>query len=107
MEHFLVVAHDALDGGAGSRRAAAREDHLAGIQQLLADGSFIFGGGLLDDAGEVIGSVLVMRFEDRAAFDDWLAADPYTTTKVWGDVDVRPCRPAAIPNAPWERPVVA
>jgi uncharacterized protein len=107
MKHFLVTAHDAHEGDTPAKREAAREAHLAGIQQLLEGGQFLFGGGLLDDDDKIVGSVLVMRFPDRAAFDEWLDNDPYTTTGVWGQVEVSPCRPAAIPNAPWNRSVTA
>jgi uncharacterized protein YciI len=106
MKHFLVMAHDAHEPNTQAKRAAAREAHLAGIQELLGAGSFLFGGALLNDDDEIAGSVLVMRFPDRGTFDEWLANDPYMTTGVWGEVDVRPCRPAAIPNAPWDKSVV-
>lgn len=103
MRHFLVTALDTTDGTAPARRAAGREVHLAGIQELIAAGNFMFGGALLDGDDEVVGSVLIMRFEDKEAFDAWLQTDIYTVSGVWGSVDVRPCRPAAIPNPPWEQ----
>ena len=107
MRHFLVTAYDADGHETRAKRAAARDAHLAGIQQLMEGGQFLFGGGLLDDDGEVVGSVLVMAFPDRAAFDAWKDSDPYTVTGVWGRVEVQSCRPAPIPNAPWNRSVTA
>ena len=107
MRHFLVTAHDAGEKDTPAKRAAARDAHVARIQELLSADGFLFGGALLDDDDEIVGSVLVVRFPDRAAFDEWLDNDPYTTTGVWGQVDVRSCRPAAIPNAPWNRPATA
>jgi uncharacterized protein len=107
MKHFLVTAYDADGADTPAKRLAARDAHLDGIQKLMDGGHFLFGGGLLDDDEEIVGSVLIMAFADREAFDEWLDNDPYTTNGVWGRVDVRPCRPAAIPNAPWTRPVTA
>jgi uncharacterized protein YciI len=103
VKHFWVTARDARDEAAPARRAAARDEHVAGVEALVEAGSFLFGGALLDEHEEIIGSVLVMRFDDREAFDGWLQNDAYTTTGVWESVDVRACRPAAIANPPWER----
>jgi uncharacterized protein YciI len=37
----------------------------------------------------MIGSVLIMAFPTRDELDQWLAGDPYTTGKVWQQVEVR------------------
>ena len=47
-------------------------------------------GGLLDEAGKPIGSVLVLDFESRDQLDAYLAGEPYIIEKVWEDVKVEP-----------------
>jgi len=89
---FLVIAMDGKDAGALDRRMAARDAHLAGIKKLKEQGQFIAGGAILDDAGKMIGSSVILSFPDRAALDACIAADPYTKGKVWQDVTVRPFR---------------
>ena len=90
--HFLVTAYDGTDGCAPARRQAAREAHLAAARKLKDEGVMLFGAAILDDAGNMIGSAMLVDLPDRAAVDAWLAADPYTTGKVWQDVTILPCR---------------
>jgi uncharacterized protein YciI len=52
------------------------------------NGRVICAGGLLDDAGVMKGSVLVMEFENRAGLDAYLASEPYITEHVWESVEV-------------------
>ena len=52
------------------------------------------GGAILDDAGGMIGSVLITEFPTRADLDAWLAADPYVTGAVWERLEVKPFRTA-------------
>jgi hypothetical protein len=49
---------------------------------------------MLDDAGDMIGSMLLVDFPDRAGVDAWLAADPYVTEGVWREIVVTPFRTA-------------
>lgn len=91
---FLVTAYDGTDEEAPARRAAARPAHIDGAQTLKANGNVLIGGAILDDAGNMIGSSLVVEFVDRAALDDWLNSDPYVTEGVWQDITVLPFRTA-------------
>jgi uncharacterized protein YciI len=89
---FLVIAMDGTDKDAPARRAAARGDHLAGITKQKEEGHFVSGGAVLDDDGNMIGSVVVYDFPDRAAAEKCVAEDPYTKGNVWQDVTIRPFR---------------
>jgi uncharacterized protein YciI len=42
----------------------------------------------------MIGSSLIVEFEDRPALDEWLNNDPYITGDVWQEVTVLPFRVA-------------
>jgi uncharacterized protein YciI len=49
-------------------------------------GELIMGGGILNPAGEMIGSTLIMRYPSRAEPDAWLAMEPYVVNGAWKDI---------------------
>ena len=87
---FIVIAKDYPD--ALPRRMQAREAHLAMIDALKADGKMLYAPALLNDNDEMCGSVVVYDVADRAELDSLLEAEPFIVNKVWGDLDIRPCR---------------
>jgi uncharacterized protein YciI len=89
---FVVTALDFTDADALSRRMAHREQHLSGVKKLIADGRFISGGAILDDAGKMIGSTLHVDFPTRAELDAQLRQDPYVAGRVWETIEVRQVR---------------
>ncbi len=91
---FLVVAKDGSDEGALARRQKTRPTHLESIAPLVDAGNVLVGGAMLDDAGNMIGSMLLVEFPDREGVDAWLARDPYVTDEVWRDIEVTPFRTA-------------
>ena len=91
---FLVTAFDGKDEEAQSRRAAARPAHIEGAKSLLEAGNILIGGAILDDADNMIGSSMIVEFENREALDKWLTEDPYITEGVWQNVSVSPFRVA-------------
>lgn len=91
---FLVTAYDGTDEQAQARRTAARPAHIEGAQTLKDNGNLLIGGAILNEAGQMIGSSLIVEFEDRPALDEWLNNDPYITGDVWQDVTVLPFRVA-------------
>lgn len=81
---FIIKAYDGE--GMLDKRMAVRPRHLEGMKQLGKQ--IICAGGLLDDEGRMKGSVLVMAFENRAALDAYLKAEPYVTEGVWQRIEV-------------------
>ena len=81
---FIITAHDGEN--MLEKRMAVRPRHLEGMAKLGKH--IICAGGLLDDAGKMKGSVLVLDFEDRAALDDYLKNEPYVTEHVWAKIEV-------------------
>ena len=65
---------------------AALGRRAAALLGELAAGTFA--GPLLDDAGAMNGSLLVIDFADRAAALTWLAAEPFTRAGVYGASEV-------------------
>jgi uncharacterized protein len=91
---FLVVARDGTDEGALERRRRTRPTHLESIHPLADAGNVLVGGALLNESGDMIGSMLLVEFPDREGVDAWLAGDPYVTDGVWQDIEVHPFRTA-------------
>ena len=48
--------------------------HLDGIQPLVDAGNILAGGAMLDDDGNMRGSVLLVDFPSRVELDAWLDA---------------------------------
>lgn len=93
---YVIHAYDYTDPGALDRRMAARPSHFAGASQLKADGNFVIGGALLDPAGTMIGSMLVLDFATDEQFRVWYDNEPYIQGRVWERVDVKPFLRATI-----------
>ena len=81
---FLIKAYDGE--GMLEKRMEVRPRHLEGMKALGK--RIICAGGLLDDAGRMKGSALVMEFPDRAALDKYLENEPYVTEGVWREIEV-------------------
>ncbi len=81
---FIIRAYDGKD--MLDRRMEVRARHLENMGRV--NGKVICAGGLLDDAGKMKGSVLVMEFENRAGLDAYLASEPYIAEHVWESVEV-------------------
>ena len=91
---FVIHAYDYTDAEAPARRMAAREGHLALVKEYVAKGHHKFGAALLNDAGDMCGSIMIVDFPDRPAMEAWLNSDPYVTQKVWEKIDVNACNVA-------------
>ncbi|HUU99591.1 MAG TPA: YciI family protein [Bacteroidales bacterium] len=93
---FLLTAFDGADPQAPERRLKARPEHLEKISVLKKNGEFHFGGAILDDDGQMIGSMIVYEFPDRASLDMRLKDEPYINKGVWEKIEIRPFRLASI-----------
>ena len=78
--------------GAAERRMAAREAHLAYVR---GSGVMKLGGPYLDEAGAMIGSLIIIEDEDLAAARAFVAADPYKQAGVFDEAVIRPWRHTA------------
>ena len=89
---FVVIAYDAPD--ALEKRLAVRTRHFENLGKI--DGRVLCGGGLLDDAGKMKGSVIVLDFPDRDRLDAYLKTEPYILAGVWEKVTVEPMNVALL-----------
>jgi len=85
---FIITAYDYIDEDAINRRLANRKEHLAGIEIMAKQGTFLSGGAILNNEGKMIGSSAHVEFSDRSAVEAWINQDPYTTGKVWDEVSI-------------------
>lgn len=86
---FIVIAHDYHDGL--QRRLAVRNDHVALGDQMVKEGKALYGVALLDEKGQMKGSVYIVDFSSRKELDEWLETEPYVKGKVWENIEVIPC----------------
>lgn len=93
---FLLIAYDGTDAGALDRRMKSRPGHLEKIAVIKKAGQFLCGGAILNDAGQMIGSMILYEAEDRASLDKLLEKEPYIYDKVWEKIEIRPFRMAKI-----------
>ena len=73
--------------GALETRKENRDAHLAYIADT---GAVTMAGPLLDTAGEMAGSLLILDVEDAAAAESWAANDPYAKAGLFSDVRIQP-----------------
>ena len=88
MQQFVIIAYDATDAGALERRMACREAHTKAMAEMRASGNMLCGLALLDDAGKMIGSNVVVNFPTREDVDKWLEKESYVTGKVWENITI-------------------
>jgi len=93
---FLIVGRDGADPDAGNRRQTHRAAHLARGSILKERGDLLYGGAMLDEAEQMIASVMIVKFPSRAKLDEWLGDEPFIKGGVWQTVEIRPFRPG-----PW------
>ncbi len=89
---FVIIARDFKDKDALSRRLAARAAHIELSNEALAKGQQLFAAAMLNESGEMCGSVMVVDFPSRKHVDEWLSVEPYMTGRVWEQVEVTPCK---------------
>lgn len=73
--------------GALETRKKNRDAHLAYIAET---GVVTMAGPLLDAAGDMAGSLVILDVEDVAAAESWAANDPYAKAGLFSDVRIQP-----------------
>ena len=87
---FMVIGYDGNDSGALARRLAVREAHLKLGKELYEAGKWLYAAGILNEAGTLIGSMIVCEFPSREELErQWLEKEPYFIGRVWQKVDVQ------------------
>ena len=91
---YAIISEDVEDSL--SRRAGARDAHLARLRALSADGRVLIAGPNpaidAEDPGEAgfTGSLVVLDFPSLSEAQAWADADPYVAAGVYAKVTVKP-----------------
>jgi uncharacterized protein YciI len=88
----MVLAFDLPGDDGPARRDDLRPAHAASIRDLWEEGRVVLGAGVLDEAGVVRGSLLVVDYPSREEVDGYLASEPFATGGLWDRVEVHPLR---------------
>ncbi|MBO9709916.1 MAG: YciI family protein [Caulobacter sp.] len=83
MPLFAIVCRD--KPGALETRLAVRPTHLDYLKEAQ---HLKLAGPLLDDAGDPMGSILIVEAEDKAAAKAWADNDPYALAGVFESVQI-------------------
>jgi len=82
VKQYLIIANDGKDDEALDRRKEVRPLHLAGAKRLKEKNNFVIGGAMLDDDGNMRGSIMIVQFETQDDFQSWYDNEPYITQGV-------------------------
>jgi uncharacterized protein len=96
MNQYLITAYDYTDNGALDRRMGVRPYHLDGAKKLKESGNYVLGGAMLNEEGKMIGSVMILQFENEEGLETWKQNEPYIIQKIWESVDIKPFKVAAV-----------
>lgn len=84
MPFYALIARD-VDG---ARRERARPAHIEHLDRLDEAGRLRHAGPLLNDAGEAVGSLIILEADSLAEAKATFARDPYLVDDVFGICEV-------------------
>ena len=100
---FAITAYDGKDEGALERRMAVRPQHLENIARVKETGSVVCAGGITNEAGQLVGSVVVLDFDTKEQFDDYMESEPYIKAGVWQDITVNTVNVLIVNDEPYSQ----
>ncbi len=86
MPYYALIGYDGPDGL--ELRKLHREKHLANLKPLADAERILYGGPLVDEAGDACGSVVVFDAPDLQAARRFAAGDPYVTEGIFERYEV-------------------
>lgn len=92
MPLYLFQALDHPGKQTRARRAAARVEHMKQLHDLRARGHIHDAGALLDDEGDIVGSLIIYEARDIDQARSYAAADPFAREGIWAQSSVWPYR---------------
>src|SRR5690242_5841911 len=86
---FVLFGHDRPGDGAEIRR----RNRAAHLEFVAKDPSiFRYGGALHDEAGKMVGSLMMVELPDRAALERFLKEEPYSRSGLFEPYIIRETR---------------
>lgn len=92
MNQYVIIAKDGTDADALSRRMAHRPAHFELMKKYKSEGKFISGGAILNNDGQMAGSVVKLQFESDVDLQKWISEEPYILGGVWQSYEILPFR---------------
>lgn len=92
---FAVIRHDKPDSVA--LRQVTRPRHLEYLEKVAH--CIAYGGALLNDGGEQIGSILIIDAPDREAAEQFAATDPFVEAGLFAVTHILPFRQVFLDGA--------
>ncbi|WP_301098942.1 YciI family protein [Otariodibacter sp.] len=92
--YYVIFAQDLPN--TLTQRLAVREQHLARLSQLQAEGRLLTAGPnpAIDDENPgdagFTGSTVIAQFDSLEAAKQWASEDPYVEAGVYGEVIIKP-----------------
>lgn len=88
MAYFVVYGLDAP--GSAEVRTAHRAAHRERLRAPDHPVTVHVGGPLLDEVGDMIGSLLIIEADSMATVEAFVAGDPYSKNDLYASVEIRP-----------------
>jgi uncharacterized protein len=88
---YTIITHD--KAGAHAVRMEKLKEHLAHVEATLDQ--IAVAGPLRNEAGEFVGSMLVIKADSAEAAQAFLAQDPYFKADIWSKIDIHAFNAAA------------
>lgn len=66
-----------------------QENRPAHLEHINRSGVVEMAGPFLSEAGEMVGSLVILNVDDLGAAQDWAANDPYAKAGLFQSVDIR------------------
>jgi uncharacterized protein YciI len=82
-KQYIVIAKDFKDPECINRRLAVRQDHLVRAAKYSEAGKIVMGGALVDEAGKMNGSVMVLDMPSKLSTEEFVRGDAYVKGRVW------------------------
>ncbi|MES2428137.1 MAG: YciI family protein [Bacteroidota bacterium] len=96
MDQYLITAYDYTDEGTFEKRMQVRPHHLDGVRDMKAKGNYVIGGAMLNEENKMIGSTMILQFENEEQLEAWKQGEPYITQKIWESIDIKPFKVATV-----------
>ncbi len=94
---FVLMGFDRPADGAQVRR----QNRAAHLQFVVEnEDKFRYGGALLDDGGNMVGSLMMVELRDQAALDRFLREEPYSRAGLFEPYTILQTRQVVPQSAP-------
>ena len=88
---YLILAYDYKGEEGQRKRAAFRDQHIALVKENQSSGRMLYGAAILDDEGNMTGSMMVLDFNTEEEINNYIHTEPYVSGEVWEKVVINKC----------------